>query len=708
MKTAARPHLLLLLCHIVFGSFRDALIKEANWRFDVWSKQNGATHNPRSKDGVEMRTSVQAKSCGGEGMPVVFGHFDVPGVRPVDIFNVISDFAQQPMWDDHCNKGSVKLLLESRPKQARGWAASFSGKPLSDRQFRQWEVAEANTTAQKFLLIFSTLDNEALRQQDPVSSGVEAQTCLAAYRITNLEGGARVEMQQHNNIHPEPLSGQEAIDIAWSSTVAWVQALRSRSVQQVKKGWNDTRLMLPDWMLSDRGCGLRLPDIAIRSNLVSKARNELNISSPGQMLSPITLEGGQQLRLWKREALCGDPSAGVPTKSVLAWRGEFEFANVQTIEAFNTLIHKVKEPRWNSQLLNAAVNDTMHGGARSVHEAPVTPPFLSRLVYPRELWEVQVVDHNISNAGTYLVVIASSADRDSAPFAANAVTAAQCLAAYELAPSTIGSRVVFTMHTNINAPGPSQKLLDSHAAAMLSSWAAAFITEAEHLARQRGSDQFQLDPGALALLAPVVADGASIEPEDKKVTSVADVLANGLNHQQRIQLFLSVKLPYALDTSAWRNSTMFHKQSQAVMQLYQLLIHNTTDVEASFFNAAATDAIEIQQQAEALASIQLRLATSLSQEECAGSLPDIDNNGKEHGFKLYELLIAGAATLFVLITAICMCCCRQRLQRWCCRCRCCKKVPLRQDASSMTDMTDVTGLRNPLAGSFELQPRSDE
>jgi len=89
---------------------------------------------------VTFRLSKEDKECGGDGVPLTFLEYEIEGVRPVDVFNVLTDAQKEPEWDTHCAK--MDLIGEMRSKQARGfdsvWVAP--GTPVSAREGIEWQA----------------------------------------------------------------------------------------------------------------------------------------------------------------------------------------------------------------------------------------------------------------------------------------------------------------------------------------------------------------------------------------------------------------------------------------------------------------------------------------------------------------------------------------------------------------------------------------
>ncbi|CAE8597348.1 unnamed protein product, partial [Polarella glacialis] len=484
---------------------RQELLNLARQRLEVWYADKTQLEDPKEKDGVSYQLSKEDKACGGDGVPLTFMEFDIDGVRPVDAFNVLAAYQNQTSWDSTC--ADMELIGELRSRQAFGLTAHFSAAPLSSRQIVEWQVASANFSTEEFWVVFSTLENDELKQlRAPDPKAVQLQNCLAAYRLTRKVGslGVHVLMTQQVNSHPWPLSGRAVANAAMGPSVGFAQAMRGQTVKQAKFAWLANRTVLPDWMLAEgSSCAPPQLDSGLRKSIVDSAAAALSSDSGSERPSQ-KLPDGEAMQIWQRMASCG--SAATPSAEVPRWRAEFRIPGALPEEVFNVLVAKVEEARWNPVL--SRINLTgFHRGARGVHEEFIPPVKFWR---PRELWEWQASRHDLGAGGSYLVALVSVEDPSAPPFSeSKAVAASQCMAAYEVSGTPEGAslvRMVSHINPNIGALSRLQILWEGTSERMLGDWAARLAGEARKLAAARRSPLLRVDAAALALLWPPPPD----------------------------------------------------------------------------------------------------------------------------------------------------------------------------------------------------------
>lgn len=633
---------------------RVALLELAKQRLNVWYRDASHLDDAKEKSGVVFRLSKEDKACGGDGVPLTFMEFDVDKARPVDVLNTLADAKQQPTWDSHC--ASMTDIGDMEEVQARGFAGVFAAPPLASREAYEWQVASGNFTTEDFWLVYSTLQNDELKQRRaPDSGSVAMQNCLAAYHIfSNAKGGTHVIMTQQINSHPWPLSARDIANMAWDVTAAFADDLRAAAQKQAKLGWNQTQTVLPPWMLADKSCAAPKPSTNLKDSLLSRAAVEMARTDLGEVRADAKLPNGEVMHLWQRKEECGTGAVGAATVPV--WRAEFLIPNAAPEEVFNALVSKGSEAGWNPMLRKANAS-SFRGGARAVHESFKSPRVLFGTFESRELWEWQAASHSLSNH-TYLLALTSADESMTPPFTNNAVQAAQCLAAYEASPAPAGgTRVRMTQHVNPNV-GFWAKLdfmWQSTGEHMVADFAAALSKEAQRLSEQRGGAMPTIDGGALELLA-TPAPGRNL------TLPVADVIA--LSGTDFLRGFVSLDLPGVLDASSWPLDD-FNTRAAEMLQIFQKVQANATEAEVnSFGSAAGADAIEVQRQGEVLAAVQLRVLKDVAASDCtAGAgLPDINGDKAPTGAPVV-LAIVVAVLLVVAILATCSVCFVRRWRR---------------------------------------------
>lgn len=253
--------------------WREILLGQARERIQTWYTDPSLMEAPKTRSGIAVSMMKQDMQCGGNAVPVTFAEFDVSGARPVDVFNTMLDTSAQTQWNHQCASATP---LAERPEQgARGWSVVFDIPMVSNREFKQWQVVDADFVKQEFWLVFSTQNNEELQQKSqPLQGAVESQNCLGAYRITQGPNGAHVVITQHVNVHPfMSISMHQIMDLfpaAWQGTVNFVNQMGGSARQLALSGSDLTATDAPAYMLSepppqaqeDRAQASTLPSVA--------------------------------------------------------------------------------------------------------------------------------------------------------------------------------------------------------------------------------------------------------------------------------------------------------------------------------------------------------------------------------------------------------------------------------------------------------------
>ncbi|CAJ1349000.1 unnamed protein product [Effrenium voratum] len=634
---------------------RKALLQLARDRLEKFYARKDQLDDPKVTDGVTFRLSKEDKSCGGDLVPLTFMEFEVENARPVDVFNVLMAAENQTQWDTAPSE--MRLLGNWTKYQARGVVGFFEAKPLSTREIYEWQVASANFTSEEFWVVYSTLENDPLRSAEALRAGsTEMQNCLCAYRITATAKGVHVLNTQQINEHPWPLSARTVANAGWQTSAGFGSHLRSQGQKQALKGWASNETVAPEWMLKDEDdCKLQLPDLSLRDTLLEKAATRLT-GAPGDWDNPKRVEklaDGQAMSIWQQSAPCGSSQAPL-------FRAEFEVKGAGPQEVFHAIAAKLQEARWNPSLRKLNLTG-FHRGVRGIHEEFATTKILGLELTP-QLFEWQAASHNAS-LERYLVAVESDEDPQ-VPSFDQSVVARQCLAAYEVVPGTadgkLATRVRMAQHLNPNAGLVShfEFLWEKTAIAMLGTWASEVSEEARDLVAERhcGKDSCAM-PGfdfeLLELLAPPPL-------QRNESLTMADVLARAPKTLRGRRLgqsatgwqreFARLSLPHAL------NTTDLATTAHEAMDLFQLLQHNATEEERRPFARRASDAMDLQSQGEALASLQWRVLEAITLEDCNASLPDINGNTGNHAPPLV-LLIGIAVAVLALLAGLTSCCC---------------------------------------------------
>lgn len=636
---------------------RKALLELARDRLENFYANKGNLEDPKEADGIVFRLSKADKSCAGDMVPLTFLEFDVPNARPVDVFNVIMAAENETQWDKAPSE--MRVIGEWKRYQARGVVGFFDAKPLSTREIHEWQVASANFTSEEFWVVYSTLENDQLRNKEPLRAGAtEMQNCLCAYRITpKAGGGVHVLNTQQINEHPWPLNARSVANLGWQTSAAFGSHLRAASEAQEKKGWAANKTVAPAWMLKDGDCALERPDESLRESLLSKAYGSFNGSWEEPPKTVEKLADGKEMKVWQLTAECGGAEAPL-------FHAEFS-VDAGPQEVFNAIAAKRREAQWNPRLQQLNISGFSDPGVRSVHEEFSMPSVMGLKLSPREMFEFQAAERNSSR---YLLTFSSDTDSPIPSFNNSAVKATQCVAAYEVVPDgSAGSRIRMVQHLNANVGMAEhvQFLWEKRVISMLSAWASELSEEARNIVAQRncgkggGCPLPGYDSDLLELLSPsplqrnssmTIAKVLSLAPKQVSFRRLATA-TDSLPHWQRA--FGKLPLTTVLNVTQWDS---FESRADEVMSLFRLVEHNATDDEKEAFASLAHDALDVQRQGEALASLQWRYLEVINRHDCDASLPDINGNTGNRAWS-FAVVVAIAVAIVVLLLSCISCCC---------------------------------------------------
>lgn len=167
------------------------------------------------------------------------------------------------------------------------------------------------------------------------------------------------------------------------------------------------------------------------------------------------------------------------------------------------------------------------------------------------------------------------------------------------------------------------------------------------------------DSDLLELLSPsplqrnssmTIAKVLSLAPKQvsfRRLTTATD----SLPHWQRA--FGKLPLTTVLNVTQWDS---FESRADEVMSLFRLVEHNATDDEKEAFASLAHDALDVQRQGEALASLQWRYLEVINRHDCDASLPAINGTTGNRAWS-FAVVMAIAVAIVVLLLSCISCCC---------------------------------------------------
>eukprot|EP00930_Biecheleria_cincta_P026279 TRINITY_DN18544_c0_g1_i1.p1 TRINITY_DN18544_c0_g1~~TRINITY_DN18544_c0_g1_i1.p1 ORF type:complete len:352 (-),score=46.03 TRINITY_DN18544_c0_g1_i1:236-1291(-) len=263
---------------------RERLLCEAQTRIMNWYHGGEeALEAPKEQDGVSLRLTVDHKPCGGDNIPVTFGEFEIIGVRPVDVFNVLADTAYETQWNSVIGTSAV---LGTFPDQgAVGVQETYpTGIPfVKAREVFEWQVYNASFSNENFWVAFSTDDNQALHEKSPKKyDTVEVQNCLGAYHLRPSAQGSHVAFTQQLNSHPFLVNSKVVFEMSWRKQISFINSLRKRAAAQAKQGLGKMETGLPATLLEDN------PGIGSCDSL----------GSPGQLFDKVSVSLARSRLHW--------------------------------------------------------------------------------------------------------------------------------------------------------------------------------------------------------------------------------------------------------------------------------------------------------------------------------------------------------------------------------------------------------------------------
>jgi hypothetical protein len=286
------PFLFVVLASWLFSSataekrWRETLLEQARLRILHWYTDPDLVENPQTRNGIEVRMLKQDQSCGGDKVPVTYAEFTVSGAQPIDVFHAMLDTPAQKVWNPQM--ASVQDLGDWKSEGARAWGVVFDIPLISDREFFQWQVADANFSTEEFWLVFSTQNNQQLKQISPIQAGAtESQNCLGAYHITKHPEGAHVIITQQVNAHPFFMFPLHQIlnffPPAWSGTLDFVRQMSDRARHLAKTGESP---VVPSFMLQGPAPVQRTNPSPALVDLKAQASPSILVVAPRTQASP--------------------------------------------------------------------------------------------------------------------------------------------------------------------------------------------------------------------------------------------------------------------------------------------------------------------------------------------------------------------------------------------------------------------------------------
>jgi len=232
---------------------REAFVQEVHNRIQKYLNQSLDLDNPRHKAGVIFRLTRTSLLCGGSMVPVMFGEFNISGVRPIDVVNVIADYQSGTAWCSSCK--SFKLLGEWPKQRLRGILGLFGAWPAQDRQAYNWQMVDMDGCSKSYMFVTTSQFSDVLQQRQPLNpDAVKFDNCLTGYSVRTIQAGVHVVFSQHVNPHPFLVSERQVLNVAWGKIVHHVTELRHRALWQRKRAWADNQTNMPLWLFPSGPC----------------------------------------------------------------------------------------------------------------------------------------------------------------------------------------------------------------------------------------------------------------------------------------------------------------------------------------------------------------------------------------------------------------------------------------------------------------------
>jgi hypothetical protein len=264
---------------------RDRILQRFHSHYDDF--KNGMFEYPHTQTaiGLSIWMSKIDLECGGNLMPYYYIEFEVPGARPVDVFNVLADVADQSTW--LCDACTSDILKNNLQEKVQGLQNSIKTPVVGWHQFYEWIAYEANFETEDFLLgvVGDQLGNLSLEElheiQPPMQGAANAPMCFSFSHITRIPGGSHVVQMTHFNPSMPPIpfiTPRTIFPFVWPMVVQRVPKIMARAKWQAARNWNDTQLTVPVELVQERysevaasfaasGFSPESPSIAAATNL---------------------------------------------------------------------------------------------------------------------------------------------------------------------------------------------------------------------------------------------------------------------------------------------------------------------------------------------------------------------------------------------------------------------------------------------------------
>eukprot|EP00746_Dinoflagellata_sp_MGD_P150063 gnl/MRDRNA2_/MRDRNA2_81996_c0_seq1.p1 gnl/MRDRNA2_/MRDRNA2_81996_c0~~gnl/MRDRNA2_/MRDRNA2_81996_c0_seq1.p1 ORF type:complete len:850 (+),score=107.75 gnl/MRDRNA2_/MRDRNA2_81996_c0_seq1:181-2550(+) len=241
---------------------KDSLMDELNWRInELYPKERQSSGALKmNASGIQFTVSQRKFACGGSNVPAMFLEYAVPGARPVDAFNVLSNLAEAKKFNSMIVEPPT-LLIQNRSLQASGWSILHSSiyghsTELVRRSF-VWQYARANTIESVFSIVQSSFNSQELQVQSALGERyIIEEICFLGTQIRPVPGGSHViEILQANSHPPYHFDMTGYLELSWKigGQREHVKAVRLASATQKAKGWNASHFVLPTWIVYDEG-----------------------------------------------------------------------------------------------------------------------------------------------------------------------------------------------------------------------------------------------------------------------------------------------------------------------------------------------------------------------------------------------------------------------------------------------------------------------
>lgn len=252
----------VLCCATLFAGsaqsekMREKMLKRFHSHYDDFANDEFEWPHKDKGLGLSVYISKDDVTCGATKQPYYYIDFEVPDVRPVDVFNVMAEFVSQPSW--LCNGCQVSVLKNDLEEKVQGMSNAVKAPLMPMREFLFWNAFEIDLDAEEFL-VGSVGDHNVSELQSlstPIPGAVQAVMCYSFTHMTRSPTGTHVVQMTHfdpmvPHLPFNLLSARSTYGWVWPMLVKRVPRIIERAKWQAARNWTSQQVSIPREFLED-------------------------------------------------------------------------------------------------------------------------------------------------------------------------------------------------------------------------------------------------------------------------------------------------------------------------------------------------------------------------------------------------------------------------------------------------------------------------